>query len=156
MKDTSDRAAPFNGARGRRKGQGLGVYSCNTSLLRLDKRSREYRLMRQVRDDLTDHIGGQPTAVQRMLIERAVILSLRLALLDQKIVDGRLLTTMDNNQYLAWSNSLVRTLRELGVKPPNTDPNDPTDAFPGVSRGWPGGPGALWAVHYPGGRRHQR
>jgi hypothetical protein len=109
---------------GRPKGSGLGVYSCNRTLLQLDKRSREYRLMRQIRKDLTEHIGGSPSPVQRMLIERAVILSLRVALLDQKIVDGEILTTMDNNQYLAWSNSLVRTLRELGVQP--TDPPAPS------------------------------
>jgi hypothetical protein len=73
--------------------------------------------MRQVREDLTDHVGGKPNAAQKMMIERATILSLRVAMLDQKIVDGAILTTMDNNQYLAWSNSLTRTLRELGLQP---------------------------------------
>jgi hypothetical protein len=73
--------------------------------------------MRQVRKDLTAHIGGSPNPAQRMLIERAVILSLRVAMLDQKIVAGEILTTLDNNQYLAWSNSLVRTISRLGVDP---------------------------------------
>jgi hypothetical protein len=102
---------------GRPKGSGLGVYSCNRSLIELDKRSREWRLMRGVRHDLTTHIGGKPNAAQRMLIERAAILSLRVAMLDQKIVAGEILTTMDNNQYLAWSNSLVRTITRLGINP---------------------------------------
>jgi hypothetical protein len=102
---------------GRPKGSGLGVYSCNRSLVEVDKRSREYRLMRQTRKDLTAHIGGYPNAAQKMLIERAVILNLRVAMLDRKIVSGEILTTMDNHQYLAWSNSLVRTLRALGLAP---------------------------------------
>ena len=106
------------------KGVHLGVYSCNTSLVQLDKRSREYRLMRQVRKDLTAHIGGSPNAAQRMLIERAVILSLRVAMLDRQIVEGEILTTLDNNQYLAWSNSLVRTIARLGLTP--TDGPRPT------------------------------
>jgi hypothetical protein len=101
--------------RGRRKGQCVGVYSCNTTLANLDKRSWYGRLIRQVRQDLTDHIGGNPTPVQRMLIERASMLQLRVAMLDQKIIDGEILTVMDNNQYLAWSNSLVRTLAQLGL-----------------------------------------
>jgi hypothetical protein len=99
------------------KGSHLGVYSCNTSLVEVDKRSREYRLMRQVRKDLTAHIGGSPNPAQRMLIERAVVLSLRVAMLDQKIVSGEILTQLDNNQYLAWSNALVRTIARLGIDP---------------------------------------
>jgi hypothetical protein len=102
---------------GRSKGQCVGVYSCNTTLVEVDKRSREYCLMRQVREDLTAHIGGKPNPAQRMLIERAVILSLRVAMLDQKIVAGEFLTQLDNNQYLAWSNSLVRTIGRLGINP---------------------------------------
>jgi hypothetical protein len=108
--------------RGRRKGQCVGVYSCNTTLANLDKRSRYGRLIRQVRQDLTDHIGGNPTPVQRMLIERASMLQLRVAMLDRKIIDGEILTVMDNNQYLAWSNSLVRTLAQLGLDATTTPP----------------------------------
>jgi hypothetical protein len=74
---------------GRAKGDCLGVYSCNTSLVEVDKRSREYRLMRQVRKDLTAHIGGSPNAAQRMLIERAVILSLRVAMPGSEDRPGR-------------------------------------------------------------------
>jgi hypothetical protein len=102
---------------GRSKGQGLGVYSCSRVLFQLDKRSREYRLMRQIRKDLTEHVGGRPNPLQRMLIERAVVLSLRVAMIDQKIVAGEILTQMDNNQALAWNNALRRTLVSLGVQP---------------------------------------
>jgi hypothetical protein len=49
-----------------------------------------------------------------MMIDRAVILSLRLAQLDRKIVAEEHFTILDNNQYLAWSNSLSRLLDKLG------------------------------------------
>jgi hypothetical protein len=119
---------------GRSKGQCVGVYSCLTSLVEVDKRSREYRLMRQVRRDLTAHIGGNPNAAQRMLIERAVILSLRVAMLDQKIVNGEILTTLDNNQYLAWSNSLVRTIARLGIDPTSVPPPSWSDVLSDIAR----------------------
>jgi hypothetical protein len=73
--------------------------------------------MRQVRQDLTQHVAGKPSAVQRAMIERAVWLSLRLAQLDRKIADGKNFTQIDSNCYLAWNNSLVRTLARLGVEP---------------------------------------
>jgi hypothetical protein len=73
--------------------------------------------MRQVRQDLTQHVGGKPSAVQRAMIERAVWLSLRLAQLDRKIADSKNFTEIDSNCYLAWNNSLVRTLARLGIEP---------------------------------------
>jgi len=71
--------------------------------------------MRAVREDLLEHIGGKPTVVERMLIERASILTLRLAKLDQKIVADRHFTEHDNNHAIAWTNALTRVLVALGV-----------------------------------------
>jgi hypothetical protein len=73
--------------------------------------------MRRVRADLVSHVGGNPCATQRMLIERAVMLSLKVALLDKKLTAGHDFTQIDSNTYLAWSNSLQRCLRDLGVQP---------------------------------------
>ena len=71
--------------------------------------------MRAVREDLLEHIGGKPTVVERMLIERASILTLRLAKLDQKIVADRHFTEHDNNHAIAWTNALTRVLVALRV-----------------------------------------
>jgi hypothetical protein len=73
--------------------------------------------MRRVRAELTAHVGGNPSAVQRALIERAVILSLRVAQIDAKILSGDGLTLHDSNFALAWNNALRRTLAALGVEP---------------------------------------
>jgi hypothetical protein len=93
----------------------LRVYSCKMTLASLDKRTREARLMRRVREDLLKHLGGHPNTVQRMLIERAVILSLRVAQIDAKILAGDTLTLHDNNAALAWNNALRRTLTALDI-----------------------------------------
>jgi hypothetical protein len=79
--------------------------------------------MRQVRTELTAHVGGKPNFVQRMLIERAVILTLRCAQIDDMIMaDKKILSQMDTNQGIAWQNALRRTLIALGVDPAATAP----------------------------------
>jgi hypothetical protein len=91
------------------------VYSRPATLLNLDQRTREARMMRETRAELTAHLGGAPSTVQKLLIDRAVILRLQLALLEAKSNVGTL-SERDGRQYLAWSNSLTRLLREMGVK----------------------------------------
>jgi hypothetical protein len=72
--------------------------------------------MRQLRASLVEHAGGAPTATQRALIERAVQLSMRVALMDQRFADAGRMGEVEGKTYLAWSNALNRTLRELGLK----------------------------------------
>ena len=72
--------------------------------------------MRRVRAELTAHVGGHPSAIQRALIERAVMLSLQVAQIDAKMLAGGPLTVHDSNYALAWNNALRRTLVALGVK----------------------------------------
>src|SRR5437879_5746590 len=91
----------------------VGPHSRPNNLIKIDGRTKEAALMRRVRAELTAHVGGRPTVVQRALIERCVWLSLRLVLLDRKIASGRDFTQIDSNTYLAWSNSYTRTLARL-------------------------------------------
>jgi hypothetical protein len=91
----------------------IGPYSRPVTLAKLDGRTKEAALMRRVRAELTAHCGS-PSATQRALIERAVILSLRVAQIDAKILAGEALTLHDSNFALAWNNALRRTLIALG------------------------------------------
>jgi hypothetical protein len=80
--------------------------------------------MRRVRSDLVKHCGGKPSATQKALIERAAWLSLYVARLDAKAMESGAMTEHDAKQYLAWSNSLSRTMKQLGYagvpeKPPS-------------------------------------
>ncbi|MEA2911099.1 MAG: hypothetical protein QOJ15_3180 [Bradyrhizobium sp.] len=95
----------------------IGPYSRPTVLGKIDGRRREAKLMRETRADLVRHVGGSPSAVQRQLIERAVMLSLQLQLFDaQALKSGGTMSERNSRQYLAWSASLCRALRQLGVK----------------------------------------
>jgi hypothetical protein len=76
---------------------------------------------------LFEHLGGEDkvTPPQRLLVERCAMIQLRLALLDSRILDGSF-TGYDSHTFLAWSNSLRRTLATLGVVAPT--PPGPADA----------------------------
>lgn len=94
----------------------IAPYSRPHTLAKLDRRTREARLMQEVRDSLVAHVGGKPSAVQLQLIERAALLSLHVAMFDAKALEAGGLGERDSRQYLAYSNSLQRCLRELGLK----------------------------------------
>jgi hypothetical protein len=72
--------------------------------------------------ELMAHVGGNPSAVTRQLIERAVRLSLQLELMDARLTHGDTFTDHDHNAYLAWSNALTRTLARLGTKAVDASP----------------------------------
>ncbi len=103
-------------ARDGEKTRVVGPYSGPEALAKLDRRTRESRLLEKVRAELTAHVGGAPSATQHALIERAAWLSLRVAQIEKRIAADDAITEHDSRTYLAWSNSLQRALRDLGMK----------------------------------------
>ncbi len=73
-------------------------------------------MLKATRADLVRHVGGSPSATQKLLIERAAVLQLRLAMMDRAKSPGGDLSEKSAREYLCWHNSLVRTLRELGLQ----------------------------------------
>jgi hypothetical protein len=73
--------------------------------------------MQMVREELTAHIGGSPSATQKALINRAAMLTLHVSLMDAKVLEPGAgpLSERDSRQYLAWSNALTRILRDIGA-----------------------------------------
>lgn len=90
----------------------------------VDGRSREGRFLAAVRAELVAHVGGQPTATQRITIDRIAWLKLHVVLLDERAAGGVPLSAHDQRAYCAFSNSIVRAMRELGLQP--TAPKPPT------------------------------
>ena len=83
----------------------------------LDKRTREARYLAAARQLLIQHLGGNPSATQLVLIDRCAWLMLHCLLMVQRIVSGKQdWGENDRKCYLAFSNSLVRTLREIGLE----------------------------------------
>lgn len=94
-----------------------------------DGRTREARLMRETREALTAHVGGMPSAPQRALIERATWLTLAVARLDAQMLAKGGLTDHASREYLAWSNTLTRTMRTLGLKAAQQRALTPSEAM---------------------------
>jgi len=93
----------------------LGAYSKEIVLAKPDRRTREGRLLKQVRQELTRHVGGNPTPPQRQLIERAAMYQLRVAKLDEKVINGTF-TIFDSKVYDSATNKLTRVLTALGIE----------------------------------------
>ena len=96
----------------------IGPYSRRGVLDKLDRRSAEYRFLRAARAELAEHVGGNPSAAQRALIERAAWLRLHIRLMDNRTAEGRELTELDSRTYLAWVNSLRMMMAQLGPAVP--------------------------------------
>jgi len=94
----------------------IGPHSRPNTLAKLDGRTKEAALLRRFRADLTQHVGGAPSATQRCLIDRAAMLALHMDLFDARALASGGLSERDGRQYLAYSNSLARAMKQLGFK----------------------------------------
>ena len=94
----------------------IGVRKRADAVSKMDGRTWEAKLLREVRQDLTAHCGGTPSATQRALIDRATWLTLYVARIDRRTAEGGTMSEHDSRTYLAWSNSLARTLAKIGLK----------------------------------------
>lgn len=92
----------------------VGPHSRRDLLTQLDRRSHEARLIRAFREELTAHVGGSPSATQRVLIDRAAVLQLRLALMDRTSLTTPGMTEKNGREYVCWTNALTRVLAALG------------------------------------------
>ncbi|MGH2506093.1 MAG: hypothetical protein ACRDHZ_01520 [Ktedonobacteraceae bacterium] len=81
----------------------------------VDGRSHEGRFLRAARHALIRQLGGNVTPAQATMVERIAWLQLRCSMLDEKIVSGNF-TEHDSRQYLAWSNTLRKTLVALNLE----------------------------------------
>lgn len=82
---------------------------------RRPNRTREGQRAKRFRVDLIAHLGGNPSITQRALVDQAVELKRRLLVMDRRFsrteeFSGRA------KEYLAWSNSLARLLRMIGLE----------------------------------------
>lgn len=71
---------------------------------------------RRLRASLVSHCGGNPSAVQLAIIEQCEELKIRLAVMDEQFIATGSRSAHASRDYLAWSNSLVRLLRQLGLR----------------------------------------
>lgn len=82
----------------------------------LDGRRAEARRMKEMRQGLTQHLGGNPSATQRLMIDRVAMMMLRMELMDKEAMSGTPMADHDQRAYLGWANSVSRMLRPLGLQ----------------------------------------
>jgi hypothetical protein len=70
--------------RGNQNRAPLGPSSMEHVINNLDRRSQVGRVLEQVKRDLTEHVGGDPTAAENLIIHAASLCATRLYLLQQK------------------------------------------------------------------------
>ena len=109
----------------------IAPYSAIDRVLRVDGRTREGRLVSELRKKLAAHIPA-PNIVQAMAIERLVATYLRLLLLDQRLVaqkrrgddEGNRAALATVRAYNEASMSFVKLLGVLGLDPtlPDAEP----------------------------------
>ncbi len=82
------------------------------NFVRLDGRTLEYRLARDLTAELAAYVGKELTLPQRLLIERIVKTTIQLDVLEKKMVDGDF-TAHYQNAHSRLSNSHQLAMREL-------------------------------------------
>jgi hypothetical protein len=102
----------------------IGPHSRPGRLALIDGRKAEAQFMKRIRDELTAHVGGKPSATQRLIIDRCAALSLRIHLMDRAEARSAFLSEKNAREYLCWTAALSRLLRQLGLEeaPVDTKP----------------------------------
>jgi hypothetical protein len=93
-----------------------GPFSSTTALTNLDRRTAAAKIMKRIVRDLMEHLGGDPTPPQRLLVQSASIKALRLALLADRLLTEESLAEGADHHCLAWSNSMRLDLQALGLE----------------------------------------
>ncbi len=94
----------------------VGPFSKDRKLTSLDSRTRAGRVLRQTRLDLTQHVGGHPTAAEALIIQSAAVKATRLFLLSDKLLSGGEIGESTDHNLLAWLNSMRLDLAALGLE----------------------------------------
>ena len=97
------------------KARKLGPFSRDRSLSTLDRRTNAGRVLRATITDLTEHLGGDPSAAERLLVQSAAIKAYRLFLLSEKLLAGGEIGADGDHHCLAWLNSMRQDLTALGL-----------------------------------------
>lgn len=76
----------------------------------------EGKRLREFHAGLIAHVGGSPSFTQLVLIDRCTMLQQHLTAFDRRAAAEGGLGDLAGRQYLAWQNTLTRTLVQLGLQ----------------------------------------
>jgi hypothetical protein len=94
------------------------MFSRRTALRRLDNRTLEARTLNRTVRELSEHVGGDPTPPQRLVIHASAVLVMRLeAILSRYLAKDGDVESL--NRYLvAIQNTLRLNMQSLGMEKP--------------------------------------
>jgi hypothetical protein len=98
---------------GRSRPSRLGPYSRAGAIAGLDGRSCAYRYYKKCRDDFLSYVGGEPTAIQRELVEQAAWMKVRIGMLNKRLAEDSGARLVPADSDLAYINVLGRLLMYL-------------------------------------------
>ena len=93
-----------------------GPFSRSRALASVDRRSKAGRTFKNTVAALAEHIGGDPTPAQALIIQSAALKATRLFLLSERLLSGDELGEKSDHHALAWLNSLRLDLQALGLE----------------------------------------
>jgi hypothetical protein len=89
---------------------------CKTpDLVKLNRNTASGRFASDLERDLVEQLGGQPTPGQSRLIRQVVLNSLLYETLCERAIRDEDMGDLAGRQLLAWSNTIRRDLRTLGL-----------------------------------------
>jgi hypothetical protein len=95
----------------------------------LDARTLEGKTERRAIRELTEHVGGNPTFPQQVLITRAARLLVMVEHMERHLIESDEMSDWASRQMLAWVNTLRRTLQALGMDRPQRAPKRLADVI---------------------------
>jgi hypothetical protein len=105
------------GAASRANGHAVPPRRARNGLTKMDGRTREARFVRDLRASLIRHVGSSPSATQAALITMAVDTAFEIELMKRRRAERDATLSMhDHRAFLAYQNTLRRTLAQLGMK----------------------------------------
>jgi hypothetical protein len=103
----------------------LGPYYKIGRLALIDGRRAEAMFIRKEQARLVEAVGGEATAMQQLLIERASYLRLRIHLMEQETINGTPMSDHDHTRYLRWSSAYSKLLTQITAMTPKPDTGKP-------------------------------
>lgn len=100
----------------RKRPRKIGPYSKPDCVLNADRRTREGAYAKAVRDNLTAHVGGEPSAAEQLLIDSTTVLAVVTSIMGNAILEDSADAPARTATFLAWNNTLRRNLEALGIK----------------------------------------
>jgi len=79
----------------------------------VDGRSREGRFLATVRHELVKVLGRSPTPGENTIIQRICWVRLHIALIDERVAQGAVLSAHDMRSYTAYTSTLIALMRQL-------------------------------------------